>query len=381
MTAPRRKAIIVVSEDWYFLSHRFELALFLQRAGWDVRVITQVNRPEDAAKISGAGLRLTPLRLERGKLFAVSDVRYLWRLIRLYREERPALIHHVAMKPILYGSLAALTVPRAGVVNALAGLGYLFTHSRGRVRVVRKMVLVLFRRLFARKQTRVILQNAEDMAFFREELRVPAANLRLVRGSGVATERFQPVVHGPRERPVAVMVARLLRDKGVHELVDAARILRRQGIAVRVQLVGGVDEGNPNSLTQAEAEALHAEGVVEWLGHRTDVPAIFAQADIAVLPSYREGLPKSMLEAAASGLPLVATDTSGCRELVADGDNGLLVPVGDARRLAEALRQLVLDWNLRAKLGARSRERAEKEFPQDAVFARTAAIYEEVAGG
>ncbi len=381
MTAPRRKAIMVISEDWYFLSHRFELALALQRAGWEVRVVTQVNRPEDAAMITRAGLQLTPLALERGRLFALSDVRYLWRLIRLYRAERPAVVHHVAMKPILYGSLAALFVPRAGVINALAGLGYLFTHRGGRVRVVRKMVLLFFRRLFARRQTRVILQNGEDQTFFRDRLGVPAANLRLVRGSGVATERFQPVVHGPRERPVVVMVARLLRDKGVHELAEAARLLRRADVAVRVQLVGGVDEKNPNSLTRFEADALQAEGAVEWLGHRTDVSAIYARADVAVLPSYREGLPKSLLEAAASGLPLVGTDTSGCREVITDGDNGLLVPVGDARRLADALRRLIGDAGLRARLGARSRERAEREFAQEAIFAQTAAIYAEVAGG
>ena len=381
MMPPRRKALIVVSEDWYFISHRLELAQYLQRGGWDVRVVTHVNRPEDAAKITAAGLGLTPLPLERGRLFAVSDLRYLWRLIRLYRAERPDVVHHVAMKPVLYGSLAALAVPRAGVVNAVAGLGYLFTHRGVRVRMVRTLVMFFFRLLLGRARTRVILQNAEDFAIFRSQVGVPVANLRLIPGSGVDVAKYRVVQHGPRERPVVVMVARLLRDKGVFELVEAARILRREGVAVRVQLVGRIDEKNPNSLTPAEAEALPADGAVEWLGRREDIAAIYAQADIAVLPSYREGLPKSLLEAAASGLPIVATDTPGCRGVVSDGVNGLLIPVGDGVSLAAAMRELLSNPELRRNMGARSRERAEREFGQEIVFGKTAAIYSELAQG
>ena len=371
---------MVVSEDWYFLSHRLELARFLQSAGWAITVVTRVNKAEDAARITAAGLQLVAMPLERGRMFALSDVAYVWRLFRLYWRERPAVVHHVAMKPILYGSIAALGVPRTGVINALAGLGFLFTQSGGRVRLVRKAVLSVFRRLFTRPQTRVILQNAEDLALFRDRLGVPAANLRLVRGAGVDVARFATVQHGVRERPVVVMVARVLRDKGVLELAEAARLLRAEGQRVRVLIVGGVDEQNPNSLSRAEIQALHDEGAVEWLGHRTDVAAIYAAADIAVLPSYREGLPKSLLEAMACGLPVVATDTSGCRELVADGETGLLVPVRDGPALAVALRRLAQDAGLRATLGAAGRARVEREFGQEIVFRETEAIYRGVTG-
>jgi glycosyltransferase involved in cell wall biosynthesis len=370
---------MVVSEDWYFLSHRFELAKFLREAGWEVIVATQVNRLVDAATIESAGLRLVPLPLERGRLLSAGDVRYFLSLRRLYRRERPTIVHHVAMKPVLYGSLAALGRPRMGVVNALAGLGYLFTASRGGARLVRQVVLGLFRRLFARSNTRVILQNAEDMALFRDRLSVPAENLRLVRGAGVDLRRFQPVRHGARDRVSVVLVARLLRDKGIFEFVAAAQQLRKEGLSARFLLVGDIDELNPNSLTRAEVDALRQNPAVELLGHRDDIPAIYSGADIAVLPSYREGLPKSLLEAAASGLPLVTTDTSGCREMVKDGDNGLLVPIRSVPPLADAIRRLVFDPALRARMGTRSRERAEQEFNQSLVLQQTLAVYEELA--
>lgn len=372
---------MVISEDWYFLSHRLALAQFLQRAGWTITIVTRVNRAEDAARITAAGLRLVPMPLERGRLFAPSDAAYLWRLFRLYRREQPAVVHHVAMKPILHGSLAALGAPGAGVVNAFAGLGYLFTHQGGRVRVVRRIVMAVFRRLFRRGRTRVVLQNAEDHALLRERIGVPEGNLRLVRGAGVDLAAYRAVTHGVRPRPVAVMVARVLRDKGVLEFAEAARRLRGAGQAVRCVLVGGVDNENPNSLTAAEVATLHAEGAIECLGQRDDVAAIYSEADIAVLPSHREGLPRSLLEAMACGLPIVATDTSGCREVVADGENGLLVPVRDAMALAAAISRLASDAALRARMGAAGRARVEREFGQEVIFRATEAIYREVAGG
>lgn len=379
MVPPKRKIILVISEDWYFLSHRFELAQHLLTAGWDIVIATQINGPADAATIERAGLRLIHMPLERGRLFALGDVGYLWRLIRLYRTERPDVVHHVAMKPVLYGSLAALCTPRLGVVNALAGLGFLFTSSSGVVRGVRVMALMVFHWLFSRALTRVILQNLEDLSLFRDQVGVPVANLRLIRGAGVDVSRYQAVVHGTRESPVVVMVARMLRDKGVGELIEAARQLQRVGVCAQIQLIGGIDIKNPNSLTISELNALKLENAVEWLGHQSNISEVYAKADIAVLPSYREGIPKSLLEAAASGLPIVTTDTSGCREVVTEGENGYLVPVRDPRRLAEALEKLITNPVLRAQMGAASRARAEREFRLEVIIKKTLAVYDEVS--
>lgn len=373
-----RKVVFLVSEDWYFISHRLEFARYLKHCGWDVCLATQVNTDAFASVIRESGVRLIDIPLERGRLAAVSDVLYVMRVVAVYWNERPDVVHHVAMKPVLYGSLATLFSPVRGVVSALAGMGYLFVAPHPAARAVRTAVAFVFTMLFRRQRSRVILQNREDFAMFRDVLRVPADNLRLVRGAGVSLSAYRPVVHGPRHRPVIVMVSRMLRDKGVIELVEAARFLRADGHAARIVLVGGVDPKNPSSLTTAEMEAIQAEGVVEWLGARSDIPAIYATADIAVLPSYREGLPKSLLEAAAAGLPIVTTDTSGCREVVAEGRNGFLVPVGDARALADALARVIASAALRAQMGAVSRTRAEKEFSDQSIWRQTRAIYEEV---
>jgi glycosyltransferase involved in cell wall biosynthesis/peptidoglycan/xylan/chitin deacetylase (PgdA/CDA1 family) len=372
------KVILVVTEDWYFLSHRLAFARFLREGGWDVLVATRINTAADAARIRQAGLRLVLVPVERGRLVSPGDLRYLWRLVRLYFAERPDVVHHVAMKPVLYGSVAAAVVRTPGVVNAIAGMGYLFTGGGAAVRLVRTGVLGLFRLLFSRKRARVVLQNAEDAALFSEKVGLGPQQVRLIRGAGVRVEEFVPATHGLRREPVVLLVARMLRDKGVREFVAAARTLRAKGVPGRFVLVGSRDPQNPNSLSSEELAAIVAAGEVEWLGQRSDIAELYARADIAVLPSYREGLPKSLLEAAAAGLPIVATDTSGCREVVDPGRNGLLVPVGDSAALAEALERLLRDADLRARWGAASRQRAEREFHEQVVFKGFLQVYEEV---
>jgi glycosyltransferase involved in cell wall biosynthesis len=373
-----RKAVIVVTEDWYFLSHRLPFAQFLRTSGWDVLIATRINSEKNAERIRAAGLQLLSLPVQRASIISAGDLVYLWKLVQLYRRERPDIVHHVAMKPVLYGSIAALFLPSSGVVNAIAGMGYLFTSRSLFVRLVRKSVLRMFGYLFRRDNVRVVLQNKEDLALFSEALGMSAGSVRLIRGAGIYVEAYTPATHGLRTKPVVLLVSRMLNDKGVREFVAAAQALRRKGIPSRFVLVGGPDPLNPNSLTTEELEAIASDGYVEWLGQRGDIPGLYARADIAVLPSYREGLPKSLLEAAAAGLPIVATDTSGCREVVEPNLNGLLVPVGNAEALAAALERLLQDKELRARFGVASRRRAELEFHEQMVFAAFLRVYEEV---
>jgi glycosyltransferase involved in cell wall biosynthesis len=368
----------VVTEDWYFLSHRLAFARFMRESGWDVIIATHISSAANIAVIEAAGLRWVCLSVQRGRLFSIGDLRYLWKLIRLYQEERPDVVHHVAMKPVLYGSLAAFLVRPSGVINALAGMGYLFTSRSIAVRFVRAGVFGIFRILFRHPQSRIVLQNNEDIAQMQKMVGLGAERLRLIRGVGVRVKELIPVSHGVRREPVVLLVARMLRDKGVCEFVAAAELLRAKGVPGRFVLVGGPDPQNPNSLSREELAAFVTGGDVVWLGQRDDIAELYARADIAVLPSYREGLPKSLLEAAAAGLPIVATATSGCREVVEPGLNGLLVPVGDAVALAAALERLLLDPKLRARYGSASRVRAEREFNEEVVFASFLQLYEEV---
>jgi glycosyltransferase involved in cell wall biosynthesis len=366
------KLLFVVTEDWYFVSHRLPLAVAAQKAGFDVAVATRVG--EYGETIRAAGIRLIPLGLSRRRGNPLREVAVL---ARLYRRECSAIVHHVALKPVLYGALAARLAGVPHVVNAIAGLGWLFTSSGLAARTVRPMMCRLLAWLLGAPNSRTIVQNPDDFGLLIK-MGVPKDRLRLIRGAGVDTEVFTPALESPPESVTVLFSARMLWDKGVGEFVEAARLLTQTGVCARFVLAGDPDPGNPASVPVAALRAWHGENGVEWWGHRDDMPAVFHTAHIACLPSYREGLPKVLLEAAACGLPIVTTDAPGCREIVRDGDNGFLVPVRDTQGLALALRSLIDNVALRAKMGQRAREIVLAEFSQEQVIEETLAVYQEL---
>lgn len=364
------KLLYVVTEDWYFVSHRLPLAVAAQAAGFEVAVATRAGR--QAETIRHAGIRLIPFALSRRGGNPLAEVMALW---RLYRRESPDLVHHVALKPVLFGALAAWLARVPAQVNAVAGLGWLFTSSGRIVRLARPVLRGILARLLNQQHSLTIVQNPEDLALL-ERSGVQASRLRMIRGAGVNLQIFYPLI--PLPGPVCVVLAsRMLWDKGVGEFVEAARRLTEAGISARFVLVGGPDPANPASVPEPILRGWHGQHGVEWWGRREDMPAVLQAAHIACLPSYREGVPKSLLEAAACGLPIVTTDAPGCREVVRDGVNGLLVPVRDAAALAAALEKLIADATLRRRLGEQSRIRAEKEFGMETVIAQTLAAYRE----
>ena len=389
MTAARDKPVLLylVTEDWYFWSHRLPIARAGRAAGWEVLVATRVAKHGE--RIRREGFRLIPIGLRRRSLAPWREVAAIAELARLYRRERPDLVHHVAMKPVLYGSLAAALAGVPAVVNALAGMGYVFTSSEVKARLLRPLIRTAFRWLLDRPNSRLILQNPDDIAAMTGAAMtgatvagaaVAAERVALIRGSGVDIQIFRPREE-PGGTPVAVMVSRMLWDKGVGELVEAARLLRRREVPLRVVLVGPPDPDNPASIPERQLRDWDAAGDVAWWGERSDIAEIWAKGQIAVLPSHREGLPKSLLEAAACGRPMVAADVSGCREIVKDGVTGLLVPPGDAGGLADALERLARDPDLRRRLGAAARDLVEREFSEEAVVAQTLALYRSLVPG
>lgn len=369
------RLLFVVTEDWYFCSHRLHIAVAARRAGFDVAVATRVGR--DAARIEAAGLRLHGIGLARGGLHPWRELMSFLELLRIYRRERPDLVHHVAVKPVIYGSLAAWLsgVPR--VVNALAGLGFLFSSRSLKARLLRPLATIAYRLLLGGRGRVLILQNPDDRDMFARRGLAPTAAIRLIRGSGVDTGRYCPRPE-PEGVPLVVLPARLLRDKGVLEFVEAARILRANGVAARFALVGEGDPENPASIAPARIDAWRAEGVVEAWGRRDDMADVFGLSALVCLPSYREGLPKALLEAASCGRAIVATDVPGCREAVAHGDNGLLVPPHDATALAGAIASLLADPSLRRRMGERGRQRVVAQFAEDRIAAETLAVYREL---
>lgn len=371
----RKKLLFLVTEDWYFCSHRLPPARAAQAAGYDIVVATCVA--QRGAEISAEGFRVVPIGLRRRSRNPLREIAAIVEIVQLYRRERPDIVHHVALKPVLYGSLAALLVRRPAVVNALAGMGFLFTSGSRLATVLRAAVSRVFRVLLNAGRNVLILQNPDDMAMLVSGGLVTASRVRLIRGSGVDIGRFRPT-REPVGIPLVMLASRMLWDKGVGEFVAAAGMLRARGVAARFVLVGDGDADNPASIPDDQLRAWHDSGVVECWGRCDNMPEALAQAHIVCLPSYREGLPKVLLEAAACARPLVATDAPGCREIVRHGENGLLVPLRDAASLAEAIEQLVDDPALRLRMGETGRQMVESEFSEARVAQQTLAVYREM---
>lgn len=373
MTRP--KLLYFITEDWYFCSHRLPLALAAQNAGYDVAVVTRVN--EHGESIRQAGIRLIPLNLSRQSMNPLSEIAVLARLAVIYRKERPDLVHHVAMKPVLYGTLAARLTGVPHVVNALAGMGYVFSSDQPMAGILRPAIGKAFRMLLSSGRSRLILQNKDDYAMFVRNRFINGERIRLIRGSGVDTAVFSPAPE-PAGIPVVMLAARMLWDKGIKEFVEAARQLKTRGINARFVLVGDTDQHNPSAILKEQLTAWQEEVVIEWWGRCDDMAAVLAQAHIVCLPSYREGLPKVLLEAASCGRPIVATDTPGCREIVRNGENGLLVPVRSTVELSDAIQSMIENQELRPKMGARGREIVVSEFAIEKVISETMTVYKDL---
>lgn len=367
MTRP--KLLFFVSEDWYFCSHRLPLAVAASEAGFDVGVVTRVRAHEQ--RILAAGLRVIPFEMSRRGMHVLEERRVLARLTEIYRRERPDLVHQVAMKPVIYGSLAARRAGVGSVVNALAGMGWLFTSERLTARLIKPFVSLAIRSLL--RTTHVIVQNPDDAALMNG---LGLKYVHLIPGSGVDTDLFAPVPE-PSGTPLVILPARMLRDKGVDEFVAAAKRLKERRIDARFALVGAPDFENPAAVPAEQLAAWRDTGVIEWWGQRDDMAQVYAHAHIVCLPSYREGLPKVLLEAAASGRPIVTSDAPGCREIVRHEDNGLLVAPRDVAALTEALARLIGDPVARRRMGERGRQRVLEEFSLATVIAETLALYRE----
>jgi glycosyltransferase involved in cell wall biosynthesis len=375
-TARRPKLLFVVSEDWYFCSHRLPLAVVALARGYDVVLATRVK--DHGGVIRDAGIRIAPIEMQRRSMNLVDEVLSIRQLRHIVAVERPDIVHNVAIKPVLHGSIAARTVGGAAVVNAIAGMGYVFSSSSIRARAVRPIVELALRILLGGKAGRVIVQNPEDRAFLIQRRLAPASRISLIRGSGVDTAKFAPMAQADGT-PVVMLASRMLRDKGIPDFVAAAHILLDRDVRARFVLVGGPDAANPASLSEQELRELTMRDGIEWWGRRDDMPAVFGAAHVVCLPTtYGEGIPKVLLEAAACARPIVATDVQGCREIVQPGANGLLVPPRDPDSLADAITRLLTDEALRHRMGEAGRLLVQREFSIEHVVDATLNLYDEL---
>ena len=366
--------LFFIPEDWYVCSHRLPLIRGAVRLGHAVTVVTRVK--DHGAAIEAAGATVVPTRLRRGFQNPLAEIRGLIDLIRIYRRLKPDLVHHVTPKSSLFGSFAAWITGVPGVINALAGLGYLYTSKGLKARLIRPAVAQAFRLLLGRRNSRVIVQNRDDQAFFTGVIGLIPEKVVLIQGSGVDTDVFRPVPPPAAPGIRVCLVARLIWEKGIQETVDAARKMARIRDDIEFILVGDTDAESPSGVPVEKLRAWDEEGLVTWLGRVDDVPAQLNSCHLVLLPTYyREGFPKTLLEAAACGLPIVATDVTGCREICRDGLNGILIPPRDVDAIVAAVVRLADDPALRARFGQESRRLVETLFSEAIVVEQTMDLY------
>lgn len=370
-----KRLLFVVSEDWYFVSHRLHLAKAAIAAGYKVALLSRLSHHR--ALIEASGVEVIDWALERRSRNPFMEVRAIWGVYAALRKFRPDLVHVVALKPVLYSALACRLAGVHARVAALGGLGFVFSSQRFLARLLRPVVVRAFRCALSGRDALLILQNPDDLAILLTSQVIEAKRIRLIRGAGVDTSAFSPQEENVGV-PLVMLPARLLWDKGVGEFVDCARSFKQKGIPVRFALVGEPDEHNPECVPVPQIVAWVVEGVVEWWGYRADMPEVLRQAAVVCLPSFREGLPKVLLEAASCGRPIVTYDAPGCREVVVDGKNGFLVPLKDSQALVVAVEKLLCDPELRRQMGIAGREKVLKEFSQEKIAAETMRVWAEV---
>jgi glycosyltransferase involved in cell wall biosynthesis len=367
-----------VTEDWYFCSHRLPVARAAHEAGFEVVVATRVRTHGEEIRDEGFALRAIAWRRRGDGLLGAA--RAISAIARLYRGERPDIVHHVALKPVLFGGIArrlafAHSANTPALVDSVMGLGSGFSRTATAARLRRRLLGLALRLVAGGSRGWTVVQNPEDRAALAE-LGIDVGRIALIRGSGVDTSHFVPLPEPGGDTVTVALVSRMLRDKGVLDAAAAIRRLRAQGLAIELLLAGPTDPDNANSLTPEMLRSLAAEPGIEWLGPVADVRAVWRRAAIAVLPStYGEGVPKTLLEAAACSRPVVATDVPGCREVVRPGATGILVPPHDVDRLAGAIAALASDPARRAALGRAGRELIECRFTDEIVARETLALY------
>ncbi len=369
--APR--LLYVVNIPRFFVSHRLPLALAALEAGFEAHVAAAGHDRESVQQIIDSRLPFHPLPLRQHGLNPWAELKTLKALRKLYIELRPDLLHHVSVKPVLYGGLAARWTGQKAVVHAISGLGYVFAGRGMKAALLRRLTRPLFRLAMAGEGTRIIFQNPDDRQWFIQQALAAPEKTVLIRGSGVDEGYFRPQAESLTGLPVVLFAGRLLWQKGLGEFVEAARRLRGQA---RFRVVGYEEATSPLNVPTARLRAWHDEGLIEWCGKQTDMPRVYAESSIVCLPStYGEGVPKVLIEAAACSRACVTTDRPGCREIVKQGQNGLLVPPADIDALTAALRWLIENPQQRQQMGARGRQIALEGFTLRQVTAETLRLY------
>lgn len=369
-----KKLLYVINHMDWFWSHRLPLAQGAQEDGWDINVAaTGASKDARLSEYNFCGIELPPS--DKGFL-PFATLKIIWAIHKIIKQTRPNLIHVITLKYAFIAGLAVRLHKDVKIVHTIAGLGYLFSGEGLKPKLLRLIVGPFLKIALQHPRAQIIFQNPDDERLLISRGFVNPAQCHLIRGSGVDLEQFSSSKEPAGNTPLAVMPTRLIHDKGVAVFVEAARILKNKGIQARFQIAGGITRTNPLAITKEEIENMVSDGAVEWLGKVDDMPGLLAASALIVYPSYyREGIPKVLLEAVATGRAIVTTDHPGCREAVTHNENGLLVPIKDPQATADAIQSLLENPEMRATMGKKSRQRAKEEFDVRIIVKRTLSVY------
>lgn len=369
------KIVFIVNVDWFFISHRLPIALEAINRGYEVYIFAKDTGK--MAYLKSLGINICPINLERGSINPVQTLNLLFDLKSKLKKIQPDVVHLVTIKPVLIGGLASILAKVPAIVYAISGLGFIFTNTMLKAKILRLGIIPLYRLALSAKNKTVIVQNLDDLRILRQYVSIPELQTVLIPGSGVDLETFK-FRSLALENKIVLMACRLLADKGIYEFHKSVLLLKEKYPNVRFVLVGGVDPDNPASLTQQELNEWVTNNDLEWWGHQTNMSKVLSQATIVVLPSYREGMPKVLLEAQALGRPIVTTDVPGCREAIENDKTGFLVKVKDAQSLADAIEKLINNDELCLEFSRNARVLAEQKFDIKQVVNTHIHIYEEL---
>lgn len=365
-----KKILFVVNVDWFFISHRLPLAIEALKKGYEVHIACGITDKKEY--LESLGVKVHPLNLSRSGTGIKGEIKAFFEIYRILKEINPNIAHFVTIKPVLYGGIASRFLSIHNKVFSISGLGFIFIKQGLKATIVRKLIKIMYGFALGGKNSHVIVQNPDDKAIVNSMVKVP---ISLIRGSGVDLSQYEYIEENNENVKVS-MACRLLKDKGVFEYIEAAKFLKQKLPNIEFELYGDIDIHNPASLTSDDIEKIKKDGFVNLYGFSSDIAKVFSDSNIVVLPSYREGLPKVLIEAAACGRVVVTTDVTGCRDAIEPNITGLLCEVKDTKSLAFQIEKLILDKDLRNSMGKAGRELAEKEFDIKKVVKKHFEIYE-----
>jgi len=368
------KLLFVVNDAGFFLSHRLPIAVAAREAGYEIYIVTPHD--ESARKIKSAGLTYIPWGLSRSGTNPIREIKSIISLAKILRRTKPDIVHLVTIKPVLYGGVLSRLLGLPGMVVAISGMGHLFLDEDNSKGIKKWLIQRAYRVALKHTHCKVIVQNNDDKSSLETIGAIKADNTILIKGSGVDLDLFT-ATKLPTDKPLVILPARMLWDKGVGIFVEAARILAAKNFSIRMALVGPCDTDNPNGVPLHQLHAWQKQNIVEWWGNQEDMPSVLSAAHLVALPSfYREGIPKCLLEASASGRAIITTDSIGCRDAIEDNISGLLIPPRNANALADAIIELIEDRQKLIDMGISGRIKAEAEYSIQGVIVQHIKIYQ-----